>query len=153
MFGLYSREIRPYFLRTLFWSWNTGVTHHPKRARKWNFGQSERVIRDVALVERMLRGKRVTVSHEIVKREIMENSGKETALKELCSCSIDILSFELGKLCPGVGILFSFFDPGAGVFHWKAVPEAGILTENSGPGVSRGGGGVTGQIDTCINKG
>ena len=30
---------------------------------------------------------------------------------------IDILSFELGKLCPGMGILFRFFDPGAVVLH------------------------------------
>ena len=30
---------------------------------------------------------------------------------------VDILSFELRKLCPGVGILFRFFDPGAGVLH------------------------------------
>ena len=30
---------------------------------------------------------------------------------------IDILAFELGKLCPGVGILFNFFEPEAGVLH------------------------------------
>ena len=30
---------------------------------------------------------------------------------------------------PGVGILFSFLDPGPGGLHWKAVPGAGILTE------------------------
>ena len=42
---------------------------------------------------------------------------KETALIELWSYFIDILAFELGKLCPGVGILFRFFDPGAGVLH------------------------------------
>ena len=30
---------------------------------------------------------------------------------------IDILAFGPGKLCPGVGILFRFFDPGAGVLH------------------------------------
>ena len=41
----------------------------------------------------------------------------ETALVELCSFFIDILAFELGKLCPGVGILFPFFDPGAGVLN------------------------------------
>ena len=30
---------------------------------------------------------------------------------------------------PGCGDFVSFFDPGAGVLHWKDVPEAGILTE------------------------
>ena len=42
----------------------------------------------------------------------MENLEK-TVLIELCSFFIDILSFELVKLCPGVGILLHFFDPGA----------------------------------------
>ena len=42
---------------------------------------------------------------------------KETAVIELCSLSIDILAFELGKLCPGVRILFRFFDTEAGVLH------------------------------------
>ena len=56
-----------------------------------------------------------------------------------------------GKLCSGVGILLRFFYPGAEVLYRKAVPGAGILTEKiSGPAVSRGGGMVTGQIDTCI---
>ena len=40
-----------------------------------------------------------------------------------------MLAFELGKLCPGVGILFRSFDQGAGVLHRKAVPGAGILTK------------------------
>ena len=56
---------------------------------------------------------------------------------------------------PGGGDFVSFFfDLGAGVLHWKAVPGAGILTEKiSGPAVSQGGGGmVTGQIDTCITR-
>ena len=62
---------------------------------------------------------------------------KETALIELCSFFIDILAFELVKLCPGLGILLHFFDPGAGVLYWKAVPAAGILPEKiSGPSVS-----------------
>ena len=66
---------------------------------------------------------------------------RETALIELCSFFIDILAFELGKLCPGVGILFRFFHSGTGVLHRKAVPGAEILTEKiSGPGVSPGGG-------------
>ena len=30
---------------------------------------------------------------------------------------IDLLAFEVGKLCPGVGIFASLFDPGAGVLH------------------------------------
>ena len=60
---------------------------------------------------------------------------KETAFIKLCSFFIDLLEFELGKLCPGVGIFASFFDPGAG-----------ILTEKiSGPGVSLGGGGGGGN--------
>ena len=42
---------------------------------------------------------------------------KKTALIELWSYFIDILAFEPGKLCPGVGILFRFFDPRAGVLH------------------------------------
>ena len=42
---------------------------------------------------------------------------KEAALIELFSFFIDILVFELGKLCPGMGILFSCLDPGAGVLH------------------------------------
>ena len=67
---------------------------------------------------------------------------KETVLIELCSLFTDILAFELGKLCPGVGILFRFFNPGAGVLHWKAVPGVGILTKKiSGPGVSPDGDG------------
>ena len=84
----------------------------------------------------------------------MENFEGKYAPIELWSYFIDILAFELGKLCPGVGILFRFSGPGAGVLHWKAVPGAGILTEKiSGPAVSPGGGGmVTGQIDTCITK-
>ena len=67
---------------------------------------------------------------------------KETALKELSSFFIDVLSFELGRLCPGVGILFPFLGPGARVLHWKAVPRAGILTKKSnGPGAGVGMGG------------
>ena len=71
----------------------------------------------------------------------MENFERKYAPVELWSYFIDILAFELGKLCPGVGILFGFSDPGAGVLHWKAVPGAGILMEKiSGPAVSPGGG-------------
>ena len=39
----------------------------------------------------------------------MENFERKYALIELWSCFIDILAFELGKLFPGVGILFHFF--------------------------------------------
>ena len=73
----------------------------------------------------------------------MDNYGK--FWKKICSYRIMVLFhwwFELGKLCPGVGILFRFSDPGTRVLHWKAVPGAGILTEKiSGPAVSPGGGG------------
>ena len=48
---------------------------------------------------------------------------KETALIELCSFFIDILAFELGKLCPGVGILTKkisgpVVSPGGGGGGW-----------------------------------
>ena len=46
---------------------------------------------------------------------------KETALTELWSYFINILAFERGKLCPGWGFCFIFFDPGVGVLHRKAV--------------------------------
>ena len=48
----------------------------------------------------------------------MDNYGKlwkiwkETAFIKLCSFFIDLLAFELGKLCPGMGIFASFFRPG-----------------------------------------
>ena len=69
MFGLYSLWNAFTSSELCFGHEIRGVTHffvNPKRARKWKFGQSQRVIRDVALAERMLGGKRVTVSHEIV---------------------------------------------------------------------------------------
>ena len=37
---------------------------------------------------------------------------KACELIELSSFFIDVLSFKPGKLCPGVWILFPFFDPG-----------------------------------------
>ena len=40
----------------------------------------------------------------------MENFERKYAPIELWSYFIDILAFELGKLCPGVGILFRFFS-------------------------------------------
>ena len=42
---------------------------------------------------------------------------KETAFIKLCSFFIDLLEFELGKLCSGVGILLCFVDPEVGVLH------------------------------------
>ena len=77
---------------------------------------------------------------------------KETAFKELCSFFIDLLAFKLGKLCPGVGILFRFFDPGTGVLHLRAVPGGDSDRKKLvARGSARGGGEiVTGQIDTCI---
>ena len=39
----------------------------------------------------------------------MENLERNCFL-ELCSFFIDLLAFELGKLCPGVGIFVSFFS-------------------------------------------
>ena len=53
----------------------------------------------------------------------MDNYGKlwkiwkETAFIELCSLFIDLMAFEPGKLCLGMGIFVSFFRPGAGVLH------------------------------------
>ena len=60
---------------------------------------------------------RILYSHD--KRKLSNgNYGKKLVpFIELCSFFIDILAFELGKLCPGVGILFRFFDSGAGVLH------------------------------------
>ena len=41
-------------------------------------------------------------------RLIMEN-GKKLLFTELCSFFIDLLEFEPGKLCPGMGLFVSFF--------------------------------------------
>ena len=71
---------------------------------------------------------------------------KETAFIELCSFFIDLLAFELGKLCPGVGIFVSFFSTRGPEFCTESCPRGGGFDgKNSGPG-----GMVTGQIDTCI---
>ena len=46
--------------------------------------------------------------------------GKKLLLQNYVPFSLissDILTFEPGKLYPGVGILFPFFDPGVGVLH------------------------------------
>ena len=67
---------------------------------------------------------------------------KETALIELWSYFIDILAFEPGKLCPGVGILFRFFRPGGRSFALKSCPRGRDFDGKiSGPGVSPGGDG------------
>ena len=78
---------------------------------------------------------------------------KEAALIELWSYFIDILAFEPGKLCPGVGIFVRFvFSTREPEFSLKSCPRGGDLDGKiSGPEVSPGEGGmVTGQIDTCI---
>ena len=49
---------------------------------------------------------------EIVKPGQSWNIWKETAYIELCSFFIDILAFELGKLCPGWGFCFPFSTQG-----------------------------------------
>ena len=75
---------------------------------------------------------------------------KETTFIELCSFSIDLLAFEVGKLCPGVGIFVSFFRPGGQSFALKSCPEGRDFGgKNLWPG-GQPGGMVTGQIDTCI---
>ena len=75
---------------------------------------------------------------------------KETAFIELCSFFIDLLAFELGRLCPGVGIFVSSRRPGGRSFALKSCPRGGDFDGRiSGPVVSKGGW-VTGQIDTCM---
>ena len=60
----------------------------------------------------------------------MENYGKFgkklVAFIELCSFFIDILAFELGKLCPGVGILFRFSTRGPEFCTEKLSPGQGF---------------------------
>ena len=72
---------------------------------------------------------------------------KETALIELWSYYIDILAFEPGKLCPGVGILFGFSTRGPEFYTEKLTPVRGFRRKKL---VARGM--VTGQIDTCITN-
>ena len=50
---------------------------------------------------------------------------KETAFVEICSFFIDLLTFELGNLCLGVGIFVSFFRPGGRSFALKSCPGGG----------------------------
>ena len=55
----------------------------------------------------------------------MENFERKYAPIELWSYFIDILAFELGRLCPRVGILFRFFRPGGRSFALKSCPQGG----------------------------
>ena len=55
----------------------------------------------------------------------MENFERKYTPIELWSCFIDILAFELGKFCPGMGILFRFFRPGDRSFALKSCPRGG----------------------------
>ena len=72
----------------------------------------------------------------------MENFERKYALIELWSYFIDILAFELGKLCPGVGILFRFFRPGGRSFAMKSCPPGGDFDGKSQwPGSQPGGDG------------
>ena len=86
---------------------------------------------------------RILYSHE--KRKLsnghLRKIWKETAFIELCSFFIDLLAFELGKLCPGWGFLFRFFDPGP-EFCTEKLSQAGILAEKISGG---GGGGLDGN--------
>ena len=50
---------------------------------------------------------------------------EETAFTELCSFFIDLLAFELDKLCPGVGIFVSFFRPGGRSIGLESCPGGG----------------------------
>ena len=54
----------------------------------------------------------------------MENL-ERNCFHRICSFFIDILAFELGKSCPGVGISVSFFQPGGRSFVLKSCPGGG----------------------------
>ena len=72
----------------------------------------------------------------------MDNYGKlwkiwkETAFIELRSFFIDLLAFEVGKLCTGVGIFDSFFRPGGRRFALISCPGDGDF---DGKIMARGG--------------
>ena len=78
---------------------------------------------------------------------------KVTALMELSSFFIDVLSFELGKLFLGVGIC-SLFQTWSQSFTLKSCLQGrGFDKKRSGLGVGVGMGGmVTDQIDININR-
>ena len=56
----------------------------------------------------------------------MENFERKYAPIELWSYLIVILAFELGKLCPGVGILFGFPTRGPEICTEKLSPGRGF---------------------------
>ena len=56
----------------------------------------------------------------------MENFEGKYAPIELWSCFIDILAFELGKLCPGVGFCFVFPARGPEFCTEKLSPGRGF---------------------------
>ena len=55
----------------------------------------------------------------------MENFERKCAPIELWPYFIDILAYELGKLCPGMGIFFRFFRPDGRSFALKSCPRSG----------------------------
>ena len=61
----------------------------------------------------------------------MENFERKYAPIELWSYFIDILAFELGRLCPGLGILFRFFRPGGRSFALKGCLRGGDFDEKN----------------------
>ena len=74
----------------------------------------------------------------------MVNFERKYALIELWSYFIDILA-------PGVGILLCFIRPGDWSFALKSCPRGGDFDKKLVARQSARGGMVTGQIDTCIN--
>ena len=77
---------------------------------------------------------------------------KKTTFIELCFFFLDLLAFELGKFCPGVGTFVLFLRPGGQSFALNSCPGGGDFDgKDQWPGGQPGAGGmVTGQIDTCI---
>ena len=88
---------------------------------------------------------------EIVKPGQLWKIWKETAYIELCSFFIDILAFELGKLCPRWGFCVPFSTQGPEFCTEKLSPGWRIWRKKLvALGLARGGM-VTGQINTCIS--
>ena len=52
----------------------------------------------------------------------MENLERNCFYRIMFLFHIDLLAFELGKLCLGVGIFVSFFQPGGRSFALKSCP-------------------------------
>ena len=65
----------------------------------------------------------------------MDNCGKIGKkllfIRKLRSFFIDLLAFELGKLCPGVGIFASFFRPRGRSCALKSCPGGGDFDEKN----------------------